>query len=59
MVVTGVARKVSAKSPAAGASGTVRSRQPSGPINAIFFDRQYGTMWGGASHHGEDYGIAW
>ena len=31
----------------------------SGPINAIFFDRQYGTMWGGASHHGEDYGIAW
>ena len=31
----------------------------SGPINAIFFDRQYGTLWGGASHHGEDYGIAW
>ena len=31
----------------------------SGPITAIFFDRQYGTMWGGASHHGEDYGIAW
>ena len=31
----------------------------SGPINAIFFDRTYGTMWGGASHHGEDYGIAW
>ena len=31
----------------------------SGPINAIFFDRKYGTMWGGASHHGEDYGIAW
>jgi gamma-glutamyltranspeptidase/glutathione hydrolase len=31
----------------------------SGPINAIFFDRQHGTMWGGASNHGEDYGIAW
>ena len=31
----------------------------SGPITAIFFDRKYGTMWGGASHHGEDYGIAW
>jgi gamma-glutamyltranspeptidase/glutathione hydrolase len=31
----------------------------SGPINAIFFDRRHGTMWGGASHHGEDYGIAW
>ena len=31
----------------------------SGPINAIFFDREHGTMWGGASHHGDDYGIAW
>jgi gamma-glutamyltranspeptidase/glutathione hydrolase len=31
----------------------------SGPINAIFFDWQHGTMWGGSSHHGEDYGIAW
>lgn len=31
----------------------------SGPINAIFFDREHNTMWGGASHHGEDYGIAW
>ncbi|MGH7568908.1 MAG: gamma-glutamyltransferase family protein [Gemmatimonadales bacterium] len=31
----------------------------SGPITAIFFDRRHGTMWGGASHHGEDYGIAW
>ena len=31
----------------------------SGPINAIFFDSRHGTMWGGASHHGEDYGIAW
>ncbi len=31
----------------------------SGPINAIFFDWQQGTFWGGSSHHGEDYGIAW
>ncbi|MEL7537141.1 MAG: gamma-glutamyltransferase [Pseudomonadota bacterium] len=31
----------------------------SGPINAIFFDREHGTMWGGASDFGEDYGIAW
>jgi gamma-glutamyltranspeptidase / glutathione hydrolase len=31
----------------------------SGPINAIYFDRKHGTFWGGSSHHGEDYGIAW
>jgi gamma-glutamyltranspeptidase/glutathione hydrolase len=31
----------------------------SGPLNAIWFDREHGTMWGGSSHHGEDYGIAW
>jgi gamma-glutamyltranspeptidase / glutathione hydrolase len=31
----------------------------SGPINAIFFDRVNGGFWGGSSHHGEDYGIAW
>jgi gamma-glutamyltranspeptidase/glutathione hydrolase len=31
----------------------------SGPINAIFFDRKNGTLWGGSSNHGEDYGIAW
>jgi gamma-glutamyltranspeptidase/glutathione hydrolase len=31
----------------------------SGPINAIFFDRAHDTMWGAASHHGEDYGVAW
>jgi gamma-glutamyltranspeptidase / glutathione hydrolase len=31
----------------------------SGPINAIFFDRQNKTMWGGASNYGDDYGIAW
>ncbi len=31
----------------------------SGPINAVMFDRKHGTMWGGSSNHGEDYGIAW
>jgi gamma-glutamyltranspeptidase/glutathione hydrolase len=31
----------------------------SGPINAILFDRAHGTMRGGSSHHGEDYGIGW
>ncbi len=31
----------------------------SGPINAIFFDRKHGTLWGGSSNYGEDYGIAW
>jgi gamma-glutamyltranspeptidase/glutathione hydrolase len=31
----------------------------SGPINAIFVDRSHGTLWGGSSNHGEDYGIGW
>jgi gamma-glutamyltranspeptidase/glutathione hydrolase len=31
----------------------------SGPINAILFDRKHGSLWGGSSNHGEDYGIAW
>ena len=35
------------------------SARTSGPITAIEFDRKHGTMWGGASHHGDDYGIAW
>ena len=30
-----------------------------GPINAIFVDREHGTLWGGSSNHGEDYGIGW
>jgi gamma-glutamyltranspeptidase/glutathione hydrolase len=34
-------------------------RRTSGPINAIFFDWKHGTMWGGSSDHGEDYGIGW
>ncbi|MBT7536883.1 MAG: gamma-glutamyltransferase family protein, partial [Verrucomicrobia bacterium] len=31
----------------------------SGPITAIYFDQKHGTFWGGASDHGDDYGIAW
>jgi len=28
------------------------------PTTAIWFDREHGTFWGGASEQGEDYGIA-
>ncbi len=31
----------------------------SGPLNAIYFDWKNGSMWGGSSNHGEDYGIGW
>jgi gamma-glutamyltranspeptidase/glutathione hydrolase len=31
----------------------------SGPINAILLDREHGTIWGGSSDYGEDYGIGW
>ncbi|MFC3809123.1 gamma-glutamyltransferase family protein [Lacihabitans lacunae] len=31
----------------------------SGPINAIFLDWKHGTLWGGSSNHGEDYGLGW
>ena len=31
----------------------------SGPTNAIYFDWQHGSFWGGSSNHGEDYGIGW
>jgi gamma-glutamyltranspeptidase/glutathione hydrolase len=30
-----------------------------GPINAIYFDREHGSFWGGSSDDGDDYGIAW
>jgi gamma-glutamyltranspeptidase/glutathione hydrolase len=35
------------------------TERSNGPINAILFDREHGTLWGGSSHNGEDYGIAW
>jgi gamma-glutamyltranspeptidase/glutathione hydrolase len=31
----------------------------SGPINAIYIDSTHGSLWGGSSNHGEDYGIGW
>jgi gamma-glutamyltranspeptidase / glutathione hydrolase len=31
----------------------------SGPINAILVDPEHGTLWGGSSDFGEDYGIGW
>ncbi len=31
----------------------------SGPMNAIYFDWEHGSFWGGSSNYGEDYGIAW
>jgi gamma-glutamyltranspeptidase/glutathione hydrolase len=34
-------------------------QRTSGPINAILFDQDHGTMWGGSSDIGEDYGIGW
>ena len=37
----------------------ISPERTSGPINAILFDRKHGSMWGGSSNHGEDYGIAW
>ena len=36
-----------------------RRDRTSGPINAIWFDREHGTFQGGSSNHGDDYGIAW
>lgn len=37
----------------------VFAERTSGPINAIYFDAEHHSMWGGSSNHGEDYGIAW
>ncbi len=31
----------------------------SGPLNAILIDRAHGTLWGGSSNYGQDYGIGW
>jgi gamma-glutamyltranspeptidase/glutathione hydrolase len=35
------------------------AERTSGPITAIFLDQGNKSMWGGASTHGDDYGIAW
>ena len=31
----------------------------SGPITAIEIDSAHGSLWGGASDYGDDYGIGW
>ena len=31
----------------------------SGPINGIFIDQMHGTLMGGSSDYGDDYGVAW
>ncbi|CAN5130738.1 hypothetical protein BH20ACI2_BH20ACI2_19120 [soil metagenome] len=43
----------------AGSTIVTFADRTSGPINAIFFDQQNKTMWGGGSNYGDDYGIAW
>jgi gamma-glutamyltranspeptidase/glutathione hydrolase len=38
---------------------TAYGDRTSGPINAIWFDWKHGSLWGGSSNNGEDYGIGW
>jgi gamma-glutamyltranspeptidase/glutathione hydrolase len=38
---------------------TTYGDRTSGPINAIYFDTKHGSLWGGSSNNGEDYGIGW
>jgi gamma-glutamyltranspeptidase/glutathione hydrolase len=35
------------------------SERTSGPVNAIYLDARHGTLWGGSSNYGLDYGIGW
>ncbi len=35
------------------------AERTSGPLNAIFYDWNHGSFWGGSSNYGEDYGIGW
>ncbi len=37
----------------------ISAERTSGPINAIFFDWEHGSMWGGSSNYGDDYGVVW
>lgn len=38
---------------------TTLGERTSGPVNAILLDGKHGSLWGGSSNHGEDYGIGW
>jgi gamma-glutamyltranspeptidase/glutathione hydrolase len=53
-----VTEEVRAQLEAMGYEIRVRNKT-SGPLMAIWFDWKNGTMWGGASDYGDDYGIAW
>ncbi len=53
-----VAEEVRKQLEAMGYEIRVRNKT-SGPLTAIWFDWKNGTMWGGASDYGDDYGIAW
>jgi len=35
------------------------NKRPYSPVTAIYFDSKNGSMWGGASDYGDDYGVAW
>lgn len=37
----------------------VTEGRTSGPINGIFIDQEHGTLMGGSSDYGDDYGVAW
>lgn len=37
----------------------VNEGKTSGPINAIFVDQAHGTLMGGSSDYGDDYGVSW
>ncbi len=50
--------EVREKLKAMGYSLTVK-RATSGPLNALFFDAAHGTIWGGSSNYGDDYGVIW
>jgi gamma-glutamyltranspeptidase/glutathione hydrolase len=53
-----VPAEVREKLKAMGYTLTVR-RATSGPINALFLDAVHGTIWGGSSNYGDDYGVIW
>lgn len=58
LVASSTSSEVRAQLEAMGYKLTFAERT-SGPITAIWFDHKYGTMWGGVSNYGEDYGVAW
>jgi gamma-glutamyltranspeptidase / glutathione hydrolase len=41
------------------AYGPLAATTPGTPGGLMVMLAEYGTLWGGSSHHGEDHGIAW